>query len=184
MSAYRQPSTRLEWIIPSWEVVPNITTSPISMYKVSQNHIYYNENLFRTIDLRWVIYIRILFLHDFATLQPFPQNHIQDLASKTQNLKNSIFRAMTFKIFLEINIGLKSCQRYELSIPNNAFSIRHILRSIFRFFEKKCISVQFCGKMHVEHSGYHRGVRWTDIKKLILQPFRSVKIDAFSYSSH
>ena len=38
--------------------------------------------------------------------------------------------------------------------------------------------------MHVEHSGYHRGVKSIDIKKLILQPFRPVKIDVFSYSSH
>ena len=151
---------------------------------MSKNHIYYNEKLSRTIDLRWVIYIRITFSHDFTTLQPFPQNHIQDLASKTQNLKNSIFRAMTFKIFLEINIGLKSGQRYGLSIPNNDFSIGHIFRSIFGFFEKKCISVQFCGKLHVVHFGYHTGGRSTDIKKPILQPFRSVKIDTFSYSSH
>ena len=38
--------------------------------------------------------------------------------------------------------------------------------------------------MHFEHSGYHRGVKSADIKKLILQPFRSIKIDTFSYSSH
>ena len=38
--------------------------------------------------------------------------------------------------------------------------------------------------MHVEHSGYQRSVKSTDLKKLILQPFRSVNIDAFSYSSH
>ena len=110
-----------------------------------QNHIYHNENLFRTIDLRWVIYIRITFSHDFAILQPFPQNHIQDLASKTQNLKNSIFRAMTFKIFLEINISLKSGQRYGLSIPNNDFSIGHILRSIFGFLKKSAFLYDFVG---------------------------------------
>ena len=29
-----------------------------------------------------------------------------------------------------------------------------------------------------------RSVKWIDIKKIILQPFRPIKIDAFSYSSH
>ena len=52
------------------------------------------------------------------------------------------------------------------------------------FLWKKCIPVRFCGNLHVEHSGYHRGTRSINIEKIILQPFRSVKIDAFSYSSH
>ena len=38
--------------------------------------------------------------------------------------------------------------------------------------------------MHFEHSGYRKVINSTDIKKLILQPFRSVKIDTVSYSSH
>ena len=66
----------------------------------------------------------------------------------------------------------------------NKTLIKYINNSIFGILRKRCISVQFCEEMHVEHSGYHRGVRSTDIKKLILQPFRPVKIDAFSYSSH
>ena len=36
--------------------------------------------------------------------------------------------------------------------------------------------------MHVEHSGYHRVLKSSDIKKIILQSFRSVKVDTFSYS--
>ena len=38
--------------------------------------------------------------------------------------------------------------------------------------------------MHFEHSLCHRGIKSIDIKKLHLQPFRPVKIDTFSYSSH
>ena len=38
--------------------------------------------------------------------------------------------------------------------------------------------------MHFEHSGYRKVINSTDIKKMILQPFRSVKIDTVSYSSH
>ena len=38
--------------------------------------------------------------------------------------------------------------------------------------------------MHVEHSGYHRGGKPTDITKQMLQPSRPIKIDVFSYSCH
>ena len=38
--------------------------------------------------------------------------------------------------------------------------------------------------MHVEHSRYHRCVGSTDMRKIILQPFRPIKIDVFSYSCH
>ena len=38
--------------------------------------------------------------------------------------------------------------------------------------------------MHAEHSVYQRGDKSTDIKKQILQLFKSVKLDAFSYNSH
>ena len=38
--------------------------------------------------------------------------------------------------------------------------------------------------MHFEHSGYRKVMTSTDIKKIILQPFRPVKIDTVSYSSH
>ena len=38
--------------------------------------------------------------------------------------------------------------------------------------------------MHFEHSGYHRGVKSGDIKKIILQPFRGAQTDTFSYSDH
>ena len=132
----------------------------------------------------WVIYTRIDFRHDLTILKRFPQNHIANMATEGQNPKNSILRAMTFKFFLNINIGLKSGQRYGFSIPNNGFFIGDLYDSIFSIFEKKCILQGFCVGMHVEHSGYHRGVKWSDIKKIILQPFRSVKIDTFSYSSH
>ena len=132
---------------------------------MSQNYIYHNENLFRITDLYKKTSILFVFRDIFTKLQLLAKNHFHDLASKTQILKNSILRAMTFKFFLEINISLKSGQRCGLSIPNNDFSIRHILRLNFGFFGKKCISVQFCGNLHVEHSGYHRDVKSIDIKK-------------------
>ena len=106
-------------------------------FKSSKKYIYHNENLFRTIDLRWVIYIRITFSHDFATLQPFPQNHIQDLASKTQIPKNSILRAMTFKIFLKINISLTR------QIYKNRSAFFTFLRKSYRISNFKEILIIF-----------------------------------------
>ena len=38
--------------------------------------------------------------------------------------------------------------------------------------------------MNFEHSGYHKGAKSIDIKKIILQLFRCFQIDTFSYNDH
>ncbi len=61
------------------------------------------------------------------------------------------------------------------------FKVRQINQAVSK---KKCITQGFCEEMHFERSGYHGVVKSMDIQKIVLQPFRTIKIDTFSYSSH
>ena len=59
-----------------------------------------------------------------------------------------------------------------------------LLELDFLIFVKKCIFYQIYEQLHVEHSMCYRMAQTEDIKKLILQSFRSVKNVAFLYRSH
>ena len=96
------------------------------LFKTSKHHIYYNENLFRSIELCWVIIIRIDFSHDLTNFELIPQNHSADFGHFGQNAQNPILNIKNFYFFQENDIGLKSAQRYGLSIPNNGFFIWHL----------------------------------------------------------
>ena len=85
--------------------------------------IYHNEKLFRSIELWWVIIIRIEFSHDLTNIELFPQNHSTDFGHFSQNAENPILNIKIFYFFQENDIGLKSAQRYGLLIPNNGFFI-------------------------------------------------------------
>ena len=91
--------------------------------KMSKIDIYHNEKLFRSIELWWVIIIRIEFSHDLTNIELFPQNHSTDFEHFSQNAQNPILNIKNFYFFRENDIGLKSGQRYGLSIPNNDFFI-------------------------------------------------------------
>ena len=89
--------------------------------------------------------------------------------------------------FLRNRYWLKKCPKvWTFNLQRRFFHQTHLelIFSIFFFFSKKCIPYQFYEELHFEYSGYHRVVKLVDIKKLILVPFRSVKIDYFSYSTH
>ena len=49
----------------------------------------------------------------------------------------------------------------------------------FSIFCKKCLPSGFGEEMHFENPDCHKEMRSIDIKKLILQPFRFVKINIF-----
>ena len=90
---------------------------------MSKIDIYHNEKLFRSIELWWVIIIRIEFSHDLTNIELFPQNHSTDFERFSKNAQNPILNIKNFYFFRENDIGLKSAQRYGLSIPNNGFFI-------------------------------------------------------------
>ena len=95
----------------------------IYFVKMSKIDIYHNEKLFRSIELWWVIIIRIEFSHDLTNIELFPQNHSTDFEHFSQNAQNPILNIKIFYFFPENDISLKSAQRCGLSIPNNGFFI-------------------------------------------------------------
>ena len=96
------------------------------LVKMSKIDTYHNEKLFGSIELWWVIIIRIEFSHDLTNIELFPQNHSTDFEHFSQNAQNPILNIKNFYFFRENDIGLKSAQRYGLSIPNNGFFIWHL----------------------------------------------------------
>ena len=63
------------------------------------------------------------FSHDLTNIELFPQNHSTDFERFSTNAQNPILNIKNFDFFRENGIGLKSAQRYGLSIPNNDFLI-------------------------------------------------------------
>ena len=96
------------------------------LVKMSKIDTYHNEKLFGSIELWWVIIIRIEFSHDLTNIELFPQNHSTDFERFSKNAQNPILNIKNFYFFRENDIGLKSAQRYGLSIPNNGFFIWHL----------------------------------------------------------
>ena len=106
-----------------------------------QNHIYYNENLFRSIELCWVIIIRIDFSHDLTNFELIPQNHSADFGHFGQNAQNRFLNIKIFIFFQENDIGLKSDQRYDFRSLITVFS-SDTSRSRFCDFLKKSASLK------------------------------------------
>ena len=101
--------------------------------------------------------------------------NVQEMCCKLlrHSLGPRLYNARRFRV---IRCKEKKCRgknHYRCEIVKNFKHVKGLTcASLFFNFLKKVHPLRIFEEMHVEHSGYHKGVISIDIRKLILQPFR------------